>query len=53
MKWGFFCDENESRPYKSVQDWYKETKHLIIPTIVMMVLGVASYLYFQFFHFQS
>ena len=48
MKWEFFYDEGQGKPYKSTHDWYKEIKHLIIPTIIMMVLGIAVLLYFNF-----
>lgn len=51
MKWDFFYDESEGKPYESIHDWYKEIKYLIIPTIVMVALGIVVYLYFQFFHF--
>jgi hypothetical protein len=51
MKWDFFYDESEDKPYESIQDWYKDIKHLITPTIVMIVLGIAVSLYFRFFHF--
>ncbi|WP_157378343.1 hypothetical protein [Arenibacter latericius] len=51
MKWDFFYDEDDGKPYESIHDWYKEIKHLIIPTIVMVVLGTALFLYFRFFHF--
>ena len=46
MKWDFFYDEGLGKPYESMNDWYKEIKHLIIPTIVMVILGTAVYLYF-------
>jgi len=51
MKWDFFYDEDDGKPYKSIHDWYKDIKHLIIPTIVMIVLGAAVYIYFRYFHF--
>ncbi|WP_422355336.1 hypothetical protein [Roseivirga pacifica] len=52
MNWNFFSDgTDEGKPYESFDDWYQEIKHLIIPTIVMVILGVAIYIYFRFFHF--
>lgn len=51
MKWDFFYDEGQGKPYESIQDWYKDIKYLIIPTITIVVLGIAVYLYFRFFHF--
>ncbi|MFD2033805.1 hypothetical protein ACFSKL_03330 [Belliella marina] len=55
MKWDFFYDEDKGKPYESIQDWYKDIKHLIvsIPIAIgiMVVLGIAVYLYLRFFHF--
>ena len=51
MKQNFFYDEGDNKPYESIQDWYKDIKHLIIPTIILVVLGIAAYIYFNGFHF--
>ncbi|WPR75944.1 hypothetical protein [Algoriphagus sp. NG3] len=51
MKWDFFYDEDDSKPYESFEDWYKDIKYLIVPTILMLVSGAAVYIYFRFFHF--
>lgn len=51
MKWDFFYDEDDCKPYESIQDWYRYIKHLIVPAIVIVVLGIAVYIYFGFFHF--
>lgn len=51
MKWDFFYDEGNSKPYESIQDWYKEIRHLIIPIVILLVLGIAVYSYVNYFHF--
>ena len=52
MKWDFFYEEDEGKPYESIHDWYKDIRHLIFPTIVMVVTGIAVFVYFRYFHFQ-
>ncbi len=51
MKWDFFYDEGQGKAYESTNDWYKEIRYLMIPSIIMVVLGITLYLYFRFFHF--
>jgi|GEM_PF-2383106 len=51
MKSNFFYDEDDRKPYESIQDWVNEIKHLIAPTLVMAILGIAMYLFYQFFVF--
>lgn len=46
MKWNFFYDEDKGIPYESIQDWYKDIKHMIIPTIVTVALGIVFYFFF-------
>lgn len=51
MKENFLYDEDDTEPYESIQDWYKDIRHLIMPTIIMVVLGIATYVYLKNFHF--
>lgn len=50
MKWDFFYDEGNDKSYESIGDWYEDIKHLILPTIIIVILGVAVLIYFSFFH---
>ncbi|MFH4965669.1 hypothetical protein V8G69_11770 [Gaetbulibacter sp. M235] len=48
---GFFYDEGDSKTYESIQDWHKEIEHLIVPSIVMVILGIVVFIYFKYFYF--
>ncbi|WP_343788234.1 hypothetical protein [Wandonia haliotis] len=50
MKWNFFYDEGTGEPYHSFQDWYREIRYLVIPTLLMIVAGASIYCYFRYFH---
>ncbi len=43
MKWNFLYDEHKGKPYQSILDWYADIRHLIWPTIIVMVLGTIIY----------
>ncbi|MBS9524507.1 hypothetical protein KI659_10815 [Litoribacter alkaliphilus] len=47
MKWDFFYDEDNKRPYRSLKDWYRDIRHLILPLIIML----AMILWIYFHHF--
>lgn len=48
MKWDFFYEGESDQPYTSITDWYKEVKHLFIPSVVMIALGILLILYLHF-----
>jgi hypothetical protein len=50
MKWEFFYDEGYYEPYKSIRDWFKAIKHLIVALVVMVVLGIFAFLYVKFIY---
>ena len=45
MKWNFFYDEGEGKPYESFKDWLKEIKHLVWPMILMVVAVIILVLW--------
>jgi len=47
MKWNFFYDEGEGKPYESFQDWIDEIRHLIWPTIIMSSIIIFLLVYFK------
>ncbi|MEQ8703319.1 MAG: hypothetical protein RIC19_05345 [Phaeodactylibacter sp.] len=51
MKWDFFYDEGNGKPYESISEWYADIRHLIAPGILMIGLGVTAFIYFRYFHF--
>ncbi|MCB0629963.1 MAG: hypothetical protein R2824_27440 [Saprospiraceae bacterium] len=50
MKWDFFYDVDEGKPYESIDDWHRDISYLIRPGIIVLALGTAIYIYVRFFH---
>ncbi|AXP82676.1 hypothetical protein CJ739_3614 [Mariniflexile rhizosphaerae] len=48
MNWHFFHDKNNEEPYQSLNDWFKEIKHLVYPFIIMVLLGVLFFIYVKY-----
>lgn len=48
MKWDFFYDENKGKPYQSLQDWFKEIKHLKYPSLIVLLLGMLFFIYLKY-----
>lgn len=49
MKWDFFYDEDDDKSYETVQEWYEDNRHLLVPTIVLVVLGILIFICLHYF----